>query len=339
MMCYFLSEQKKAPLIEHLSTRRKVFAPHAKGRAFSFDQVRNADDVVLDYPRTIHSVKKFFLPAREQLLSFNLEENSCEVQEIDTSGSVYFGVHSYDLAAVQRLDFNFTDGNPERNYLARRQNVAFVGVSYTPDEHHFKVGDGMDPTDPCISDLFLTKTDGGYVLDVLTAVGKELIEGFELPVWEGSPVTISDTRDVIVATQDQISEIMDRSWDNPVFEEVSEKCVGCGSCNLVCPTCYCFNVEDHVDLQVKGGYRERTWDGCMIRGFSEVAGNEVFREGLAERQRHRLYRKFKYISDVAGHSWCVGCGRCVQACSAGISILDIVNRLVNDAVTGGTSHG
>ena len=123
---------------------------------------------------------------------------------------------------------------------------------------------------------------------------------------------------------------MDRSYDHPAWEESAAECVGCGTCNLVCPTCYCFNVEENVDLSVTTGSRERHWDGCMLRKFSEVAGGEVFRESLASRQRHRIFRKFKYISDQTGQPWCVGCGRCTAYCTAKISIVDIVNRLIGD---------
>jgi formate hydrogenlyase subunit 6/NADH:ubiquinone oxidoreductase subunit I len=111
---------------------------------------------------------------------------------------------------------------------------------------------------------------------------------------------------------------------------VAEKCVGCGTCNLVCPTCYCFDVEDEVDVSLEGGSRHRHWDGCMLREFSAVAGGEVFRKNLAARQRHRVYRKFKYISDTTGEPWCVGCGRCTAFCTAGISIVNMVNRLVQE---------
>ena len=116
---------------------------------------------------------------------------------------------------------------------------------------------------------------------------------------------------------------------NPRYIDL-EKCVGCGTCNIVCPTCYCFNVEEEVDISVTKGSRERHWDGCMLRKFSEVAGGEVFRESLASRQRHRVFRKFKYISDQTGQPWCIGCGRCTAYCTADISIVGIVNRLIGD---------
>jgi ferredoxin len=156
------------------------------------------------------------------------------------------------------------------------------------------------------------------------------MEGFALPAHDaGRPVT-GHFRQHIFVPQARLSEVMEKSYDSPVWAETAKQCVGCGTCNLVCPTCYCFNVEEKVDVTVTGGHRERHWDGCMLRKFSEVAGGEVFRETLAARQRHRVYRKFKYISDTTGQPWCVGCGRCTAACPAGISIVGIVNRLISD---------
>ena len=106
-----------------------------------------------------------------------------------------------------------------------------------------------------------------------------------------------------------------------------DECVGCGTCNLVCPTCFCFDVEDNMDLSLQNGTRDRSWDGCMLNGFAAVAGGENFRKTLADRQRHRVYRKFKYITYITGEPWCVGCGRCTVYCTAGISIVEIVNQL------------
>jgi hypothetical protein len=223
--------------------------------------------VVLDYPRTMHSVKKYFLPPREKLLNFDLTQNSYQAPEAEPVNAIFLGVHSYDLVAVQRLDYNFSEGHPERNYLTRRQGAVFVGVSYEPDQYHFSGSVGIDPQDPTGSDIFLTRLHDGYVV---------------------------------------------------------------GTCNVVCPTCYCFNVEEQVDITVTRGHRERYWDGCMLREFSEVAGGEVFRESLAARQRHRVFRKFKYLSEETGQPWCVGCGRCTALCTAHISIVSIVNHLVAD---------
>ena len=87
---------------------------------------------------------------------------------------------------------------------------------------------------------------------------------------------------------------------------------------------------DNVDLKLTDGSRDRHWDGCLLSSFAAVAGGENFREKLASRQRHRIYRKFKYITDKTGDPWCVGCGRCTAYCTAGISIVEIVNKLSDE---------
>ncbi len=331
MVQFFLEGDRISEFVAHLMNQKPVFSPHKKGqKSFSFERTENPDDVVLDYPRTMQSVKKYFLPPREELLTFDLTKNDFETVDIPINEAIFLGVHSYDLAAVGRLDYNFTVGSPERNYLTRREGAIFIGVSFEPDKFHFSGSVGIRPEDSSGCDIFLTKLFDGYVLEILTSQGQKLMKGLKLPAHEAGKPATGHFRQHIYVPQAKLGEIMERSYDNPVWEETAEKCVGCGTCNLVCPTCYCFNVEENVDITVTKGSRERHWDGCMLRKFSEVAGGEVFRDSLASRQRHRIFRKFKYISDQTGQPWCVGCGRCTAYCTAGISIVSIVNRLISD---------
>ena len=331
MVRFYLETDRVADLVTHLLARKPVYAPQRKGRkSFAFEKVERAADVVLDYPRTLNSVKKFFLPSQETLLDFSLTDNSCTQPTVVPTDAVFLGVHAYDVRAVQRLDHNFAKGHAEKNYLTRRQGAVFIGVSFTPDEFHFSSSVGIDPHDPEGCDVFLHAVDGGYAVDVLTVAGEALLEGFELPLREDVKFRPAVFDQYIYVPQSKLSEVMAGSYDHPVWQEEAERCVACGTCNLVCPTCYCFDVEDTVNIQATGGTRERHWDGCMLRSFTAVAGGEVFREHLAGRQRHRVFRKFKYISDETGEPWCVGCGRCTANCTAGISIVNIVNRLVND---------
>jgi formate hydrogenlyase subunit 6/NADH:ubiquinone oxidoreductase subunit I len=332
MAQYFLERERIPAFVAHLMGQMPVYAPHRKGQqSFAFSRVEDAADVVLDYPRTMQSVKKFFLPPREELLSFDLTKNQAELTEARPADAVFLGVHPYDLAAVHRLDYNFSRGNAERNYLTRRQGALFVGVSFDPDRWHFSGSLGIEANDSTGSDVFLTKLAEGYVVEAHTGAGEKLLAGFELPPHEAGLPPAPNFQQHIYVPQDKLGSVMQVSYEHPVWAEVSEKCVGCGTCNLVCPTCYCFNVDENVDITATKGNRERSWDGCMLRSFTEVAGGEFFREELAARQRHRVFRKFKYISDETGEPWCVGCGRCTQACTADISIVNIVNRLVGDA--------
>ena len=332
MSRFFLEGDRVPDLVQHLMDRKPVHAPHRRGRrSFAFARATDPQAVVLDYPRTLQSVKKFFLPPREELLAFDLVDQTSTAAAATPAGAVFFGVHSYDVAAVRRLDHNFSTGRAERNYLVRREGAVFFGVSFVPDEHHFSGSVGIDPHDPAGCDAFLTKLLDGYVLDVVTARAAELLREFGLPPYEGSVPPSHPFHQHIYVPQSRLKTVMAASYDHAVWEEASRDCVGCGTCNVVCPTCYCFDVRDDVDITVTHGTRARTWDACMLRGFAAVAGGEVFRATRADRQRHRVLRKFKYLSDATAEPWGVGCGRCTAAGTAGISIASIVNRLVGDA--------
>ena len=108
-------------LIDHLKKDYKVHAPHQKGKtSFVFKEVKKSDEVKLNYNRTIQPLKKYFIPSREVLLQFDTKKNDYQAIEIDTEPQLFFGVHSYDLEAIKRLDYSFLKGNAESNYFKRR---------------------------------------------------------------------------------------------------------------------------------------------------------------------------------------------------------------------------
>jgi heterodisulfide reductase subunit C len=127
-----------------------------------------------------------------------------------------------------------------------------------------------------------------------------------------------------------LPKLLEKAYHHPIWEEKAELCYSCGSCNQVCPTCYCFDVQDEVNWDLKTGCRYRAWDGCLLQNFATVAGDHNFRKKRADRFRHRLYRKGKYVpSKIGGQIACVGCGRCVSACTSHIANpVDIYNTIL-----------
>ena len=129
----------------------------------------------------------------------------------------------------------------------------------------------------------------------------------------------------------RIPELLEESEDHPVWRRKADLCYSCGSCNLVCPTCYCFDVHEDFDWSLQTGERTRVWDGCMLTKFANVAGDHNFRGQKESRYRHRYYRKGLYVFDTIGQIACVGCGRCVGACLPDIANpVSVYNRLIDD---------
>ncbi|MDG6220518.1 MAG: 4Fe-4S dicluster domain-containing protein, partial [Candidatus Thermoplasmatota archaeon] len=114
-----------------------------------------------------------------------------------------------------------------------------------------------------------------------------------------------------------------------------------GTCTLVCPTCFCYDIKDDIHLDLKTGERMRTWDGCLLRQFTAIGSGEVFREDIKDRYRHRIHRKGRYLPDRLGFVACVGCGRCSTQCVPDIAdpvklinqIFDASPHVVNESIT------
>ena len=158
--------------ITFLKKEADVFAPHKKGQnSFSYQKVENPEDIVLDYPRTIQPLKKYFLPPRETLLAYNLKSNEVSLPEYKPEKRIFFGVHSYEYHAVKRLDYSFSSDNSEWNYMARREDSLFIGVSFNPDEWHFSNSVGIEIDDVEGFSLFLKPNTKGYYVFIVDEKG------------------------------------------------------------------------------------------------------------------------------------------------------------------------
>jgi ferredoxin len=125
----------------------------------------------------------------------------------------------------------------------------------------------------------------------------------------------------------ELAALMLHSYDSAQWDQLAEICLACGQCTLVCPTCFCFTVDDEVELNLQEGERRRRWDSCQLDEFARVAGGENFRERQAARLRHRFMRKGRYLIEKYDELGCTGCGRCARSCLVDISPVTVFNDL------------
>jgi ferredoxin len=128
-----------------------------------------------------------------------------------------------------------------------------------------------------------------------------------------------------------LANAVEWSWKNSpkIWEDLAERCLGCGICTYVCPLCHCFSIEDRVGLDDKCS-RCRKWDACTLPGFAKIAGGHSFRPTIKERYYNWFYHKFVRAYKEYGKSQCVGCGRCKKYCPAQIDIQEVLKTILED---------
>ncbi|MDO9210602.1 MAG: 4Fe-4S dicluster domain-containing protein [Deltaproteobacteria bacterium] len=325
--------EKLMPAMEVVGVREKV-----EGK-YEFALLESPSQLCLDYDVTLLSPKKYFLPPRETLLKFRTGKTvSCEAV-LASKPLAIIGVHPYDLKAIAQLDRIFADANSDEHYRKKRQDAVIIGSDIRRSSPYAFCKSMNSATVQEGFDLFLTDIGEGYVVAVGTQKGQDLLAQWATSraatkeevakrseIQEKIPYLFS--LNTLTTPYDELPRLLTDHAASKLFDELAEKCFSCGSCNLVCPTCYCFDVQDEMALNLSEGERFRLWDGCLLEGFAQVATGENFREDRAERIRHRIFRKGKYIYEKYGEHGCVGCGRCASACLPDIANpVEIFNRL------------
>ncbi|MBN2144033.1 MAG: 4Fe-4S dicluster domain-containing protein, partial [Candidatus Aureabacteria bacterium] len=307
---------------------------------FVFSEVHSGNDIALHYIPTILPPKKYFLPQKEKLIEYNTSQSVFE-PVLEYEKLILFGVHTCDLAGIRCMNMVFSDKPKDVNYLVRKNKILIIGLecnTYCDEHATCKVMGNHLPNGGY--DLFFTEMENYFMVHVNTELGDELIEKSGL-FSVASPVHFSELealrekkreifKEEIHVKHQELSVLFDNVFDSKVWEELDQRCVACGNCTNVCPTCYCFDMIDEPNLDLNTGIRSRQWDSCQNESFATVAGGENFRKKRGARQRHRYFRKFKYPIEKFSRYFCTGCGRCTRACMAKISLKDTLNALVEE---------
>jgi sulfhydrogenase subunit beta (sulfur reductase) len=324
-----LSARQFSDFVNRLVVSQAVVGVKAKDGAadcFVFGPLNDASELCLDYDVTLLPPKKYLLPCRETLVDFKLGDAVDAKPHVEEPcPTVLIGIHPYDMIAINQLDRMMSEGTPDPHYLARREALAIIGADPTcVSESAFWTLMGCDYVKEGF-DLWISDIGGTYVVESCTERGDSLLEKYaEARDATKEELIIRARRRKIIINKaprrdddfdpKDLPNLLRRSFDHYIWEENAKNCLSCGNCNVLCPTCYCFDVKDEVDISLTRGERYRTWDGCVLQDFAKIGTGENFRERRMERYRHRFYRKGMYLYDKCGHIACVGCGRCVSAC-------------------------
>jgi len=347
MRARIIDKKDLITIVDLLRKEYEVVAPfYGRGRDTYFEVVtdENKEQIQLHLPNPYHPPKKYVLPQIQRMMRMSFNGKIRIEPTYEEKKRAIFGIRSCDVAGIHHLDRIFLGGTYKDVYYQRfRKNLFLVNVVCTHpgvdiDEDCFCVCADTGPA--ATSDFDLQLMDLGDVILALagTEKGEQL---FSSPVFgKASPAHIQRRQEMLREVRKEFASAT--SWytaavryismgkvTEEVWEEIGNRCLECGGCSYVCPTCNCFTVTDR---KVSEGEveRMRLWDSCALSGFTRMAGGHNPRKAVHDRRNRRFFRKLAHYNIQRELSVaCIGCGRCVSVCHGDVgmpSVVEIIRR-------------
>ena len=331
-MKYFkMTSESLDAFVNNLETYGKIYGPVKTGESCSFQEISQSKEMALNYSRTMIPPKKFFLKLKERMFIF--DERECEYEETLEDGKiVVFGIHPCDIYALKLMDKIYLDKNPDKYYQMRRENATLIGYSCHPDEYCFCQSQGTNYAVDGF-DLFLHELKDKFLVRIGSEKGNKIASENSKFFMDVESSDIQEFREAEGKREKEftlklaingLTDMLALSYESDVWKEYADKCFGCGSCNLVCPTCRCYDVVDNVNMDLKSGERQRMLNSCMLKKHGLVYGGKNFRPTRVERLRNRFNCKGSLREDMMN---CVGCGRCTVYCPSKIDYVEVLRRV------------
>lgn len=337
MLYKILDKKDFKDFVNNLISAYEVTAPKKISQALhDFFPIKSYEEMDLSYKRTtLPPAKKMLFPSNEALASYTVG-NNIEVKSLNESKEqLLFGVGAWDINGMNFLDRIFSTDFIDENYMEKRKKLKVIGIDAEPSDANFASSVGSEFAKEGF-DLFLSDIGDKYFVRIGTAAGAEIASKFG-DFLDASDVDYSayDRQMDLYKNKFNVNVNLDNFFENfeivygkkDLWEKLAKSCFSCGSCNLVCPTCFCFNVRDDMKIDLVEGLKTRQWDSCMISNYGLVAGGHNFRPDEANRLKQRYRCKLKTFIEKFGQYSCVGCGRCVEACLAKINIYEDINAV------------
>ena len=345
----YISKTDSASLASKLDGY-SVQGPAEESGVYRFAPVREGGPALV-YPNTQKPPKDLIFPQTEVMFDMvrqGMKFSGIDERAVGDGKVLMLGARPCDARSFAILDPVFNWDFKDKYYNQRRANTTIVSLACTgaagtkPDGDCFCTSVGGAPDDPTGSDMLWTDVGDGYLVESFTDKGDALMAAggsiFSEPP-AGASEKAAEAKSASRAKlsrqvdTDGMDAALDGMFDEAFWDQFSKRCLGCGICTLLCPTCHCFDINDVIaDGE---GRRERTWDSCQFACYTLHASGHNPRPGKKHRQRNRVFHKFHYMKRNLEVVGCVGCGRCISKCPVNIDIVDVLQGVKDAAGNNG----
>lgn len=342
MKVFRLAEAELDALIQSWAQQTEVYCPAAGKPAAKatdcapgWERLSGRFSFALPVGPAKTSVKTFLFPQPETMQTYSLKNDDPEKAlmkepEQRSEKQIIVGIRPCDARSVELNNLPFREDPFYQANMARTMLVGFTCNVMCSTCFCHQVGGSPMGTEGL--DIAVSTIDGEFLVEALTPAGEKLLDGRNLTPASEQDITALATERADSPRGDgaQLDALRSRDlhklYEAPLWQALGESCINCGACTFICPTCYCFDIQDEVGRGI--GRRIRHWDSCMFPLYSLHTSGHNPRGKKIQRTRNRFLHKLKYFPDRFGPFSCVGCGRCVQDCPVNIDIREVMNDLL-----------
>lgn len=280
--------------------------------------------------------KSIFLPQTEAIYAYKAQGKDLAIAQIppDEQPQVVFAMRHCDVQAIVCLDKVFLDPRyVDAQYAQKREKTTVFALRCNaPKPTCFCTSMGVDPekADASVADVEVYDLGEQFAMEALTDKGQAVLAKAGHLLREQTVQLPPVPERTLQVPTEGLPEKLSGLFDAPIWDNWMFKCLGCGTCTYICPTCHCFDLSNKQRGEV--GVKLRTWDSCMFDEYTLMAGGHNPRPGKKERVRNRFLHKLEYFNERNGMFLCVGCGRCIKKCPMNIDITKFIKQVMTEEV-------
>lgn len=320
MPIYKIQKSQFSELISNLMKKNDIIAP-VKKELVDFNVISNPNQIYLD-KKSYFPAKKFILK-QEPILKFS--NNKFIPILPKQKPKIFIGLRKCDLNSIKHHDLIFVlDHDPY--YENHRKNSLFIGIHCEKTCSKYCFCGSMELSD--YHDLMLYDKKDYYLIETGSKQGLKFLSSNKNFFTKTSISLTKKDKQIKNSSRLKVKDISP-FYDHKLWKSLVKECLSCAACTNLCPSCYCFELHDEFDLNLKDSKRIKKLSSCQLKSFTRIAGDHIFRDTREARFKHRIYHQLDYFKKQHGVNLCTGCGRCIESCPTRIDFIKALNKMQN----------